>query len=77
MVCGNPYVLVLLSTLHTALLFLVQFSISNEQRDGVVVEKWDRPTIVCPRSEVLTQTINNFATRAGTGLKLGQFKSSH
>ena len=28
-------------------------------------------------SEVLTQTANNFATRAGTGLKLEPFKSSH
>ena len=33
--------------------------------------------IVRLRSEVLTQGVNNFATRAGTGLKLGQFNSSH
>ena len=32
-------------------------------------------TIVRPRLEVLTQTVNNFETRAGTGLKLGPFKS--
>ena len=32
--------------------------------------------IVHPCSQVLTETVNNFATRAGTGLKLGPFKSS-
>ena len=33
--------------------------------------------IVLPHSEVLTQTVNNFATRTGTGLKLEPFKSYH
>ena len=28
----------------------------------------------CPHSEVLTQTINDLASRAGTGFKLGPFK---
>ena len=42
-----------------------------------IIELDNLHTIVRPHSEVLTQTVNNFATRAGTGLKLGPFKFSH